>query len=73
MTQADVWFVKIDEKGVVGKPSVTPPVSESAKPPRVTTIHVVNWDSNEYNARVSLVRAVPGAHTGDVLVVVPTA
>jgi hypothetical protein len=71
MSEVGVWFVKINEKGVVGKPTITPPTSPSETLPRVVTIHVANWSSSQYSVKLSLQKTPPNPKPGDVLIVVP--
>ena len=54
MSTASVWFVAIDETGRKGRATTVPPKSASGSLPRVTTIHVVNWHSQDNKVEVLL-------------------
>ena len=67
MSTGSVWFIPIDKKGKKGRPSRVPPKWTSRSQPRVTTILVLNWDSNDHQVEVIL---DPG-QSGDILIDVP--
>jgi hypothetical protein len=54
MSTASVWFVAIDKAGRKRRPTTVPPTTTSGPLPRVTTIHVVNWHSEDHKVDVLL-------------------
>ncbi len=67
MSTASVWFVTIDKNGKKGRPTTVAPTSSSPGPPRVTTIHVVNWHGKDHQVEV----VIDPGHTSDILIDVP--
>jgi hypothetical protein len=52
MSNPSLYFVKIENGTVERWRTDAPPASESESHPRVTTIHVFNWDSKQHRLRL---------------------
>jgi len=52
MSDPSLYFVKIENGAVARWRTDAPPTSESQSQPRVTTIHIFNWDSNPHRLRL---------------------